>query len=910
MHWRLPMTRVPRTLALAACAAAVIVACAPAASAAVSVRGVRVGSAAAIPAAARVLGLLAPVTKLDVTVALAPRDPAGLAAFASAVSTPGSPEYRQYLTVAQFASRFGPTPAQVASVRSSLQAHGLDPGPVTANGLAIPVKATAGALSSAFSIAFSRVLAPSGRVAFASTAAPLFDAGVARLVQGVVGLDTLSVPEPRTVRAHHAARDAALNAPQVVTGGPQPCAGASAAAPGQQAYTADQIAAAYSFPGLYAAGDLGAGQTVAVYELEPNDPNDIAGYQSCYGTSAAVSYVPVDGGAGTGAGTGEAALDIENVIGLAPKANIIVYQGPNSNSGSPGAGPYDVYNVIISQNRAKIITTSWGQCEPMEGSPDATAESTLFQEAAAQGQTVISAAGDNGAEDCFTAGQNLDTTPAVDDPSSQPFVTGVGGTSMAAPGPPPTQAVWNNGGNLGTLLGTSAGAGGGGISAFWKMPSYQSGAPSSLHVINADSTGSLCGATSGYCRQVPDVSANADPFTGYLIYYQGAWGGIGGTSAAGPVWAALIALADASPACTGTSVGFANPALYRVAGGPQYAAAFNDVTAGNNDFTGTNGGKFAAAPGYDMASGLGTPIAPTLATALCETVTLANPGPQTSTLGHNLSLHLSATDAANASLTFRATGLPPGLAIDHTTGVIRGAPTQAGAYTVIVQATDTGGRTNIISFKWTIRSPTVLSATPPGMRCGVQARRQVAGQSGALRLRGSVRSGSVSVADGRGTLVTVKLSGTTVTVSAGRKVLGTVTAATGGLRVSSQSARAITLASGDRHFRLEVSYGGASSVTVKAFACSYYAPRAQVVTTRSGRAARGTLYLVSANGAAVAGASITITDGHRTLTARTGRSGRASFVLGAGSNRSVRAAYAGASIFAPANLTFRVRNSG
>jgi len=87
------------------------------------------------------------------------------------------------------------------------------------------------------------------------------------------------------------------------TGGPQPCSQASSAASQQGAYTADQIAGAYGFSSLYQSGDQGQGQTIAVYELEPNDPNDIAAYQSCYGTHASVSYVPVDGGGGAGAGS-------------------------------------------------------------------------------------------------------------------------------------------------------------------------------------------------------------------------------------------------------------------------------------------------------------------------------------------------------------------------------------------------------------------------------------------------------------------------------------------------------------------------------------------------------------------------------------------------------------------------------
>ena len=902
------MSRVPRTLALAACATAAAAALTPGPAAAASPHGIRVGSVAA-PASSQVLGALPDATKLHVTVALAPRDPAALAAFASAVSTPGSAVYRDYISPAQFAQRFGPTAAEIASVRASLRAHGLDPGAASANGLAIPVTASAGVLADAFSISFARVLAPGGGVAFASRAAPLFDASVARLVQGVVGLDTTSVPQPLALRSH-GSRSVPLTASHVVTGGPQPCAAATAAAPGQQAYTADEIASAYRFSGLYAEGDEGAGQTVAIYELEPDDPNDIAAYQACYGTAASVSYIPVDGGAGTGAGTGEAALDIEDLIGLAPKANYIVYQGPNSNSGSPGAGPYDTYAAIISQDRAKVISTSWGQCEPMEGSADAIAENTLFEEAASQGQTIVSAAGDDGAQDCYVAGQNLDTAAAVDDPSSQPYVTGVGGTTLAALGPPPSEAVWNNGGGLGALLGSSAGAGGGGISTFWKMPSYQSDAPSSLHVTNGSSTGTPCGASGGACREVPDVSADADPYTGYLTYYEGAWSGIGGTSAAAPVWAALMTLADASPACSGSSVGFANPALYRTAGSSEYASYFDDVTAGNNDFTGSNGGQFAAGPGYDMASGLGSPIASTLAVALCETVTVTNPGTQVSTLGRRTSLHITGTDAGNSALTYRATGLPAGLAIDEGTGVISGTPTTPGTSKAIVQATDTGGRTSSTSFSWTIRFATVLSSSPPLARCSVPFRRQATHQAGALRLRGSLRRGSVTVTDARGTLVAVKLSGTMVTVSAGKKVLGTVTAATGGLREVSHSAEQIELASGDRHFRLVVGYDGGKGTVVlaKGLACSYFASRGQRLATRSGRSAHGKLYLVTSNGAAVAGAAVSLTDGSRTINVRTGHSGQASFTLAKGPNRSIRAAYAGGADLAPAGNTFQVHN--
>jgi len=903
------MSRVPRTLAMAACAGAVFAALIAEPIAAASTRGIRVGSVAPLAAAPGAAGSLPASTRLDLTVALKPRNGAALAAFANAVSTPGSDVYRHYITPGQFARRFGPTKAQIAAVQTSLRTHGLSPGRVSANGLAIPIAATAAQAADAFSISFSKVTESGRRLAFASTAAPLFDAGVAGLVQGVVGLDTLSEPEPLAVRPR-GGLVVRRTAPHIVTGGPQPCGAAVAAAPGQGAYTADEIAAAYRFSSLYAGGDEGAGQTIAVYELEPDLASDIAAYQTCYGTNASVTYLEVDGGAGSGPGSGEAALDIEDVIGLAPKANIIVYQGPNENSGAPGAGPYDTYNTIISQDRAKVITTSWGQCEAMEGSADAVAEGTLFQEAATQGQTILSAAGDDGAEDCYAPGMNLDLGAAVDDPASQPYVTGVGGTSLSSVGPPPSETVWNNGGGLSGLLGSSAGASGGGVSAIWKMPVYQSDAASLLHVINSLSSGGPCGV-SGYCREVPDVSADADPFTGYLIYYDGAWSGIGGTSAAAPVWAALVALANASPYCAGTSVGFANPALYRAAG-QAYGSYFNDVTSGNNDFTGTNSGHFTAGRGYDMTTGLGTPIAPALAVALCETVTVTNPGSQSSMLGRPVSLRTSASDASNAPVTYQATGLPSGLSIDPSTGLITGTPREAGTSTVGLEAIDSGGRVGVASFKWTIKFASVLSTSDPVARCSQLFSRRATHQAGDLRLIGSLSHGAVAVADSRDTLLSVTLAGTTVTIRAGTKVIGTVVNATGRLHALSRSAGLIELASGDRHFRVVVDYPGSKGTAVvsKGLACSYVAARNQTVLAGSGHAVHGVLHLVTSNGADIAGASVRITDGRQTRRIRTSRSGTASFTLPAGPNRTVQAAYAGGSLSGPAKISFRVRNQG
>ncbi len=200
------------------------------------------------------------------------------------------------------------------------------------------------------------------------------------------------------------------------------------------------------------------------------------------------------------------------------------------------------------------------------------------------------------------------------DPASQPYVTGVGGTDMSAvgnpPTSPPTETTWNTECSGGLPCG-----GGGGISSVWPMPTYQSiGAVPG--VVSSLSSGKPCSATGEYCREVPDVSASADPSNGYVIYYGGKWQEVGGTSGAAPLWAALTSLANES--CN-SRLGFLNPALYSLASSND--TAFNVITKGNNDVTGMNNGLYPAASSgqrYSMAAGLGTPNGAIIAgTALC-----------------------------------------------------------------------------------------------------------------------------------------------------------------------------------------------------------------------------------------------------------------------------------------------------
>jgi subtilase family serine protease len=686
----------------------------------------RVGPRATTPAGALVQHALGTTTRMRVTVVLKPRDPAALAAYARAVSTPGSAGYRRYLTPLQFGRRFGATATQVHTVQTALRARGLTPGAVSRGGLSIAVAATAGQLERAFSVGLERVALRGRGTAISATAQPAFAASAAAAVQSVLGLNTSAAPRPLLVRRPRSVAVHPRARARVATGGPQPCAAVRAAQTtpnGTGGFTADQIASAYGFSGLFEAGDKGAGVTVAVYELEPDEPSDIAAYQSCYGTHASITYVPVDGGTGSGPGSGEAALDIENLIGLAPDANVLVYQGPNSNSGDPGSGPYDTFSEIINQDRARVVTVSWGQCESALGQPDALAENTLFEQATVQGQSIVAASGDSGAEDCDTGGALPQTQAAVDDPSSQPYVTGVGGTSLTTLGPRPTESVWNSGGNIIADM-VQPGAGGGGISSFWPMPPAQRDAAAALGVHSPLAAGSACGNAGGYCREVPDVSADADPSTGYLIYWNGdgsvngqpaGWQGIGGTSGAAPLWAALLTLADASPACSASPVGYADPALYRAAS-VAYAADFNDVTTGNNDFTGTNGGRYAATAGYDPVTGLGTPNASALAGALCaDSIRLSGPASERTTVHTATTVRLRATDVSGAAVSYTASGLPSGLRVNSATGTVSGRPSRTGRFTVRIVAHDDEGSTASDAFVWTIgAAPTVsrLSLTP------------------------------------------------------------------------------------------------------------------------------------------------------------------------------------------------------
>jgi hypothetical protein len=563
-----------------------------------------------LPAHSLALGTLAFSTDVHVDVTLKLPDPSAVSAFIASLSDRHSANFHHYLRPGQFGELFGPPLSEVDAVEAVLRSDGLHPGQVASDHLSISVTAPASVIDHAFHVTLVRYRLSNGRTAFSTLSAPRISAAVAPDVEGIIGFSDLDQPQNLLARAPVGhARLNSVSDIHPATAGPTPCSEAADAASSAGSYTADQLASYYGTTPLYSLGDFGQGVNVALveFETEPTASTDIAAYQECYGADATVNYIPVDGGA-TGDPSDsegiEMALDIEDVIGLAPEATIDVYQGPSGST-------YDMYSDIVDGDSDQVVSTSWGECELDSNASLLSSEQSLFYQAATQGQTVLAAAGDDGSTDCEYSNEEPKDELAVDDPASQPYVVGVGGTSLNAV--TQTETVWNDS----TPTDGAQTTGGGGVSAVWCMPSYQdnSAIPGLLGQYS-ESDSADCGSTTPYLREVPDVSADANGNTGYVIYLKGYWqGGWGGTSAAAPLWAAAVALIDSSPFCSDYGSGDAgarSEGLYDIAswGSPYYGLAFRDITNGDNDdvASGYAGGLYPATTGYDMASGLGSPI--------------------------------------------------------------------------------------------------------------------------------------------------------------------------------------------------------------------------------------------------------------------------------------------------------------
>lgn len=538
-----------------------------------------------------------PAQPLQLQLALRLRDQAGLDDLISRVSTPGSPQYGQYLTPEHIGSLFGPTEAQVASAVTYLQANGFR---VTHSAPGSVLIDAAGSIGQAeygmhTTIGLYRDRA-TGREFYANDGPPSLPSSLASIVQGALGLNNHEV-------RHHAAQ------PRVC------CAGTP--------YGPAQIRSGYGFTGSPISALTGSGQTLGLLELDSFSQSNITNFDTTYGLTPPAPVVEavdsgIPGGQHSNGGETEVELDVEVMQGIAPGAGILVFEGPNTDAGvndtyacmtNPAALGVGGCPNYASGATGQANSSSWGLCEQLQGSTETNALHSIFSQAAAAGKTVFAASGDAGAFDCRNPNNPTDPTNpfnntlAVDSPASDPYVTGTGGTKLTlnTDGSYNSETAWPAEPNA--FLG-----GGGGLSTIFTTPSWQTGAG----VNNAFSNGN---------RQVPDVSLDADPDSGYRIYSctasvgscKAGWIAVGGTSAAAPGWAAFAAIANqyAMSQCQ-PLLGFVNPKLYAAAQAGTGYTAYNDVTTGTN----SNNAPYTVSTGWDYLTGWGSPRADSLAQTL------------------------------------------------------------------------------------------------------------------------------------------------------------------------------------------------------------------------------------------------------------------------------------------------------
>ncbi len=542
--------------------------------------------------------------RVHVYIVLASAHKGELESFDRAVSTPGSQRYQQFLSTRQFAKRFGATPSTLRAVERYFSSFHMSHGKPWSNHLVIEATGSIGNAQDALGVTFheSRV-GDLGEYPEADQI-PSFPPSIESRITAVVGVfpngtipafrhhiteqRTYSLTRRKSPQATAVVREERVSQSSTSNSLPTPsCATAKLQAFQQGAYLPNTIARLYGMDPFYRKGDLGKGIVAAFPEFtQPTSSSlsfvsSLKKYFNCFSIPHnAISYKEVAGGSGNHSTNNleEVSLDVENFLSLAPKAKVIVYSSTQANSDL-------MFMQMVSANQAGLIVSSWGSCEEDTYGPDLQAENLAFLEAAAQGQSVMSAAGDDGSTDCWSSGHN--TSLAVDDPASQPWVTGVGGVQYQ--GNPETTAptVWNDP--------NYSGGSGGGVSSIWPMPSYQQ-----LIYRNDPEAVNNCSNRRG-CRLVPDVSTLGEAFLVHTPVY--GWDVIGGTSGATPIFASGVALMESAYQ---HRLGFLNPLLYDLY--QNNKRSFVDVTKGNNDYHHVSGGLFHAMVGYDVTSGLGTPV--------------------------------------------------------------------------------------------------------------------------------------------------------------------------------------------------------------------------------------------------------------------------------------------------------------
>jgi len=446
-----------------------------------------------------------------------------------------------------FAREYGADDADLKKVRDFASAHGLSVLECSVGRRSVVLRGTVSQMSAAFGVHLKRC--ETGGVMFRGREGSLsVPAELEGIVEAVLGLDDRPQASPR-VRI---------------------------AAQPQTSFTPVQVASLYDFP----AGVTGTGQCIAILELGGGFTQaDYDTYLSSLGVkSQSVAIVSVDGGRNAPGQDSDAdvevMMDAEIAGAVAPGASLVIYFAPNTDQGFVDAVTTAVHD---STHKPSVISISWGAPEPNWTQQARTALNSAIAAAAAVGVTVCVASGDGGSSDGLNDGQSH-----ADFPCSSPYALGCGGTTLTATGSRiAAENAWSDSG--------------GGVSAFFPLPAWQAKAG-----VPAPPAGSSGG------RGVPDVSADGDPDSGYRLRVDGSEMVAAGTSAAAPLWAALVALMNQK---LGHNLGFVNASLYAVPGYPNSPGPLRDIISGSN-------GAYKAGPGWDPCTGLGSPDGGRLSQAL------------------------------------------------------------------------------------------------------------------------------------------------------------------------------------------------------------------------------------------------------------------------------------------------------
>ena len=509
---------------------------------------------------------------------------------------PASPYYHQWLTPEQFGARFGLSASDLSTVKSWLSNHGLMIGPVAPSLNYITVSGTVAQIESAFGTSIHS-FSENGQSHISNITDPTLPSVIAGIVGDISGLNDFKLRSRAAVR------------PQFTSS----ISGGHYMAPGD-------LFSIYDINPLIQSGIKGDGVTVAVMGQTDISTTDVDAFRSASGLPARTSanftirLIPGPDPGTVSGDVDEAQLDVEWANATAPNSNILYVNSGTNN------GVMDSLIYTITNRLAPIISISYGACEVAWGQSNLNTFNQYFQQANAQGMTIVGPAGDSGATDCDYQLASATQGLAVDFPASSPFVTAAGGTmfnegsgtywggtnnnySGSALGYIP-ETVWNESNSTG-LAST-----GGGVSSYFSKPAWQVGT----------------GVPADLSRDIPDISLNAaSQHDGYLFCSRGSCTNgyrnaasnlnvVGGTSVSAPVFAGMLALLEQKLAATG-GLGNVNPMIYGLANGTSYGSVFHDVTSGNNNSTcvvGTqdcpSGGSigYSAGTGYDLATGWGS----------------------------------------------------------------------------------------------------------------------------------------------------------------------------------------------------------------------------------------------------------------------------------------------------------------